>query len=311
MPTDFTKPDVHIRLSVIIPTYNEEKRIKATVGAVNSYLDRLPYGSEIIVVDDGSRDGTKDIIRAFMGTFPRIGLIEGVCNRGKGWAVRQGMMKARGAFRLFVDADNSVGIDEWRKCELLMQTGAHVVVGSRTANEAANPVPQPPLRRFLGVMFRKIVRTLFELPVGDTQVGFKVFSAQAANEIFSRVETERWVFDVEVLAIARLLGYPVLEVPVLWINDPRTRMSALQMVRAAFDLVELGCRMKVCGRQQRPSVAEEVRAGPAAGSHSKRTLTHSPLPIDALVEVGRHAPRPKGHRLFCAIPGQRPRSREG
>jgi glycosyltransferase involved in cell wall biosynthesis len=280
MPTEFTKSDVHIHLSVIIPAFNEEQRIAATVGAVNSYLDRLPYESEIVVVDDGSFDGTKDIIRAFMGAFPRINLIEGVCNRGKGWAVRQGMMKARGAFRVFVDADNSVGIDEWPKCELLMQAGAHVVVGSRTANEAAILVPQPPLRRFLGAVFRKLVRTLFELPVGDTQVGFKAFSAQAANEIFSRVETERWVFDVEVLMIARLIGYPILEVPVRWTNNPQTRMSALQMVRAAFDLVELGCRMTVYGQRQRPSAADELLVGSAAGTHCNLACrTQGRLPI--------------------------------
>lgn len=218
---------------------------------------------------------------------------------------------------MFVDADNSVGIDEWPKCELLMQAGAHVVVGSRTANEAAILLPQPPLRRFLGAVFRKLVRVWFALPVGDSQAGFKAFSAQAADEIFPRVETERWVFDVEVLALARRLGYPILEVPVRWINDSRTRMSALQMVRAALDLVELACRIRLNGRRQRSPDAGLVRLGPAAGDRSgpgrqnPRTLFCCAQPIDALAEVGHPASGSRERRLRRASPGQKPMSREG
>lgn len=289
MLAEITKPDLRIRLSVIIPTYNEEKRIKATVEAVASDLASLPYDSEIVIVDDGSRDGTKDVIRGCMDAFPRIRLIDGARNRGKGWAVRQGMMKAKGEFRVFVDADNSVGIGEWRKCEPLMQAGAHLVVGSRTANQAAVPVPQPLMRRFLGTLFRKLVRRLLDLPVGDTQVGFKVFSAQAANEVFSRVRTERWVFDVEVLAVARLLGYQILEAPVLWINDPRTRMSAMQMAGAALDLLEVAWRMKSLGH--RPA--------------------HCPWPSETSVDIGCLAPGSSCSRPCCAIPGQQTMSREG
>lgn len=234
----------NIRLSVIIPAYNEATRIGRTLEAVNSYLNKQGYRSEIIVVDDGSSDKTGDVVDSCMSVMPRVRRVRGACNRGKGWAVREGMINAKGAFRLFMDADNSTSIDQWQKCAPLMEAGVHVVVGSRIAPSSEIRVSQPPLRRLLGAIFRAYVQTLFALAINDTQSGFKVFSAEAAEAVFSRLRTERWAFDVEVLAIAKLRGFEMREVPVDWANDIGSRMTPAQMVGMAADILKIRLRVR-------------------------------------------------------------------
>ena len=223
-------------ISIIIPAYNEEKRLPATLQAVQEYLGREPWEfTEIIVVDDGSRDGTQQVAyRADARVLTNPG------NRGKGYSVRHGMLEAKGEWALLSDADLSAPIGELEKLwNAAVGESAAVAIGSRALNRSLIGVHQPLLRESVGRFFNVMMRLITGLPFRDTQCGFKLFEARAAREIFSRQRLDGFGFDVEVLYIARQLGYKCLEVPVKWNDVAGTKVSLWRGLAAFLDPVKV------------------------------------------------------------------------
>lgn len=213
-----------IFLSVVIPAFNEEKRIVTTLAAVEEFLAKQKYSAEVIVVDDGSTDKTSGVVTAFWRDKKYRKLISNKTNSGKGFAVKTGMLAAIGEYVLFMDADSSTPIDQLDK--LLAKTPKYeVVIGSRYLNKATVKIKQPLYRIWLSRLGNFLIQLLLIPDIYDTQCGFKLFSRSAAQEIFSLQRINRWSFDMEVLALARKLGYAVREVAVDWyhVGDSRIR----------------------------------------------------------------------------------------
>ncbi|MDD4831018.1 MAG: glycosyltransferase family 2 protein [Candidatus Pacebacteria bacterium] len=221
-----------IHLSVVIPAYNEEKRIPKTLTEISDYLKQQSYEWEIIVVSDGSSDRTVDIARSFSNQIKNLEVIAMPERQGKGFGVRQGMLKAKGKYRIFTDADNSTPIQEVEKFWPEFDNGYEVVIGSRDIEGADVAVPQPFFRRFLGNGFNLLVQILLGLwGVWDTQCGFKGFSSKAAEEIFSISEIKHFGFDPEILAIAKKRGYKIKEVPIRWLNDADSKVKMSHTIK--------------------------------------------------------------------------------
>lgn len=224
-------------LSIVIPAYNEERRIGGTLESIARYLHRKPYRAEVIVVDDGSSDATVSVARKAPGS-PAI-----LCNeqnRGKGYSVRRGALEAAGEVVLFSDADLSTPIEEAEKLDEALRQGADVAIGSRALPASDIQIHQPFYRERMGKTFNLLVR-LFVFPgISDTQCGFKAFRREAAREVFSRQTLPGFAFDVEILYIARRLGYTVREVPVIWRNSPETKVGALRdSIRMFSDILKV------------------------------------------------------------------------
>ena len=213
-------------LSIVIPAFNEEARLAATLEATLAYLEKQPYRREILVVDDGSTDGTPGIPDSFASDATRVRLVQhdDGRNHGKGAAVRLGMLAAEGRFRLFTDADNSTPIEQVEAFWPLFDRGADIVIGSRRAPGARVPVRQPLYKVWAGVLGSFYIRLVVLPGFRDTQVGFKMFTASCAEAVFRRMTVTGWGFDVEVLAIARHLGFKATEAPVCWTNSPESRV---------------------------------------------------------------------------------------
>lgn len=226
-------------LSVIIPTYNEEKRIAKTLLSINNYLSGQNYEYEILVVNDGSKDTTNEVVGSLGSKIKNLKLIDNKENHGKGWAVRQGMLAASGQYRLFTDADNSTTVDQVESFLPYLEQGYDIVVGSRRISGAQIKVHQSFIRDFLGGVFRLIVHALVPLSVTDSQAGFKIFSKKAAEVIFSKQKIFRWAFDVEILAIARKFGFKIKEAPIIWINDEQSRVKLGGMVKMLFEVLQV------------------------------------------------------------------------
>lgn len=235
-------------LSLIIPTYNEAERIGATVTAVLEYLRRQPYAAEVLVVDDGSQDRTPEIVAAYA---PAVTLVRLPRNRGKGAAVREGMLRARGRYRVFTDADLSTPIEELGPLLEQLEAGADICIGSRELDPSRLLHPQPAYRRWMGRVFRRIVQVLvfFDLPqlhsIEDTQCGFKGFRADVAEALFSRARIEGFGFDVEILYLAARAGYRIAQIPVRWRNDPR---SHIRLVRDPLRMLIEVARIRLLHR---------------------------------------------------------------
>ncbi|MDE2001151.1 MAG: glycosyltransferase family 2 protein [Patescibacteria group bacterium] len=212
-------------LSVIIPAYNEAKRLPLTLVDIDRHLEQQEYSYEIVVVNDGSTDETAEIVRRFIPLVENLKLIDNAENKGKGAVIRQGMLAAKGTWRLFMDADNSTSVVEFNKMIPYFKEGYEVVFGSRTIRGARTLPPQPIYKRFLGHIGNLIIQALLLPGVWDTQCGFKCFSDEAAEKVFSVAKIDRWGFDAEALALARMFGYPIKEMPVFWSNDTRTHVT--------------------------------------------------------------------------------------
>ena len=230
-----------IYLSVIIPTYNEEKRLTGTLQSINDYLSRQSYDYEILVVDNGSTDKTAQIVRNLADQIKGLKLIEGSASRGKGFAVKKGMLMAKGDFRIFTDADNSTSIDQIEKMWPEFKKGYDVVIGSRDVEGAVLDPPQPWIRdKILGKgfkLYRKIILGLWGIQ--DTQCGFKCFTKKATEEIFPRCKIIHFAFDAEVLIIGKSLGYKIKEIPVYWKNDPESKVNFKSIIKMAIDLIKI------------------------------------------------------------------------
>lgn len=210
--------------SLIIPAYNEAGRIGSTLENVQSYLSRQAYSSEIIVVDDGSSDNTAQVVQE---GFPNVQVIRYEPNRGKGCAVRTGMLAAVGNYRVFYDADASTPIEELEKLWPKFEAGADVVIGSRSLPDSVIEVPQPYYRAKMGKVFSLLVQLFGLWGIPDSQCGFKGFTRHAVQVIFPRQTIEHFSFDVELLFIARKHKLRIAQVPVRWINCPLTRVNAI------------------------------------------------------------------------------------
>jgi len=221
-----------MHLSVIIPAKNEEKFIEATVTSVFEYLKAHNIEHEILVVTNKSTDKTGEIVEKLRATtIPTVRLLDYPQNGGKGFAVRVGMLQAKGDFRLFMDADNSTKIDQLKNMMLYFEQGYGVVIGSiRAPGHEVVQGSEPWYRIFLGRMAGWYTRIVLLPGILDTQRGFKIVTAKAAQDIFSRSKITQFGFDMEMLALARKFGYKIKEVPIKWHNDPNTashpRLSA-------------------------------------------------------------------------------------
>jgi glycosyltransferase involved in cell wall biosynthesis len=215
-------------VSIVIPAYNEAARIEETLERVMDCIRSRSWDAEVMVVDDGSTDQTPEIVRRWMLEDGRIRLVRNPGNRGKGYSVRNGLLQGAGDIVLFTDADLSAPLEE---AELLFEAldgGADVAIGSRWLDRKKQTMHQPLYRRFFGRCYNMLTRRIMGLPYKDTQCGFKAFKREAAQKIFRLQTIERWGFDPEILFIARRLRFEVVEVPVSWGHDARTRMSYLK-----------------------------------------------------------------------------------
>lgn len=233
---------MNTRLSVIIPAYNEEKRIGKTLDSVRAYLAKQDYESEIMVVSDGSTDATSAIVKGLAKTIPGIRFVEYQPNRGKGYAVRTGMLAAKGEYRLFMDADGSTGIEQVEKLLPFFSQGFDIAIGSRRVSGSEIRTEQPWYRLALGRIFRGLVDAVIPLGVVDSQNGFKAFNTNAAQDIFSRQTTDGFAFDIEVLASALHLGYKVKEVPIVWNDDRQSKVTFPKMAKMLWEIVKIMMR---------------------------------------------------------------------
>ncbi|MDE2311522.1 MAG: glycosyltransferase family 2 protein [Patescibacteria group bacterium] len=229
-----------MKLSVIVPAYKEEHRIGPTLQAISDFLSKQSYQSEILVCIDGSPDKTNQVVAGFAGKIPDLKIFDNTENHGKGWVVRQGMLAATGDLRLFTDADNSTSIEQVAKFLPYAQEGYNVVIGSiEVAGAKINEHAQW-YRRALGHWSKYLIRLVAGLwGVHDTQRGFKLFSAKAAQAVFSKAKIDRFGFDIEVLAMAKKKGFKIKEVPVVWNNAGESTVSLKSYLEVFKDLLRV------------------------------------------------------------------------
>jgi dolichyl-phosphate beta-glucosyltransferase len=214
--------------SVVIPAYNESARIGATLERVLRYLTDQDWTAEVIVVNDGSKDNTAEIVRRYAATDRRLRLLENPGNRGKGYSVRTGMLRAVGDLLLFSDADLSSPIEEAAKLFEAIRAGADIAIGSRWLRSDLQKRRQSWPRQLLGRAFNLVPRLVLGLNYKDTQCGFKAFTRGAAQLVFPEQRIEGWGFDPELLFLARNNGLKVAEVPVTWAHSEGTRIRPLR-----------------------------------------------------------------------------------
>jgi dolichyl-phosphate beta-glucosyltransferase len=213
--------------SIVIPAYNEAARITRALEAVVACIQQRHSSAEVVVVEDGSRDRTAELVRAFAACAPAVRMLENPGNRGKGYSVRNGLLHSLGEVVMFTDADLSAPIDEAEGLFAAIAGGADIAIGSRWLERARQTIRQPLYRQFFGRCFNGVTRMVMGLPFADTQCGFKAFTRAAAQTVFQLQTIERWGFDPEILFIALKRGYKIVEVPVSWAHDERTRISYL------------------------------------------------------------------------------------
>jgi dolichyl-phosphate beta-glucosyltransferase len=216
------------KLSIVIPAFNESVRIQATLESVIECVRARGWQAEVLVVNDGSTDRTPQIVKQFQASAPELKLLENPGNRGKGYSVRAGLLAAAGEMVMFTDADLSAPIEEAERLIAAIRAGADIAIGSRWLESSRQTHRQPLYRQFFGRCFNGVTRLVMGLPFADTQCGFKAFTREAAQTVFRLQTIERWGFDPEILFIALRRGYRVVEVPVSWAHDARSRISYLR-----------------------------------------------------------------------------------
>jgi len=214
-------------ISIVIPAYNESARLNSTLNRVLDFVRQQAWDAEVLVVDDGSADNTAEIVRAYAQKDAIVRLLQNPGNRGKGYSVRNGVLNAAGDIVLFTDADLSAPIEEAPKLLQALADGADVAIGSRWARSELQTRRQSVARQVLGRIFNLLARGLLQLNFKDTQCGFKAFRREAARAVFPLQQIDRWGFDPEILFLAQKQGYRVVEVPVVWAHDDRTRINPI------------------------------------------------------------------------------------
>jgi len=251
-------------VSIIIPAYNEQERLPQTLRATADYFASRPEPFDILVVDDGSRDDTPGVVARFQSENPHVPVqcLSYGTNRGKGYAVRYGMLRAQGHLRLFCDADLATPPEEYDIVLNAMQAkGASVGIGSRPLHGSTLLVHQPWYREALGRGFNKAVRLLAVPGIADTQCGFKVFTADAAQQIFSRCRLDSFASDSESLYVASRLGYAIAEVPIRWSHKDGSKVNmARDGLKTLYDLLTV--RRLHRGLRALPATAPQARPAP-------------------------------------------------
>jgi len=215
------------QLSIIVPSFNEELRLPASLEGIAAYVKSSSRSTEVLVVDDGSTDRTAEVAVSFRDRIANLRVLKNGQNRGKGFSVRHGMREAKGEYVLFTDADLSAPIEEADK--LLSALGRYdIAIGSRAMNRQLIEVHESPFREFAGIVFNRIVRIVLWLPFVDTQCGFKAFRRQRCRIIFEQQRIERFGFDPELLYLARHHGLKSVEIPVRWSHSPATKINMLR-----------------------------------------------------------------------------------
>ncbi|PIR02085.1 MAG: hypothetical protein CO031_00285 [Candidatus Nealsonbacteria bacterium CG_4_9_14_0_2_um_filter_37_38] len=230
-----------VYLSVIIPAHNEAKRLPKTLIEIDKYLRTKNYDYEIIVVNGGSTDRTPDIVKEMMEEIKDLKLIEAKDCRGKGEAVKKGMLQAKGSYRVFTDADNSTSIDQVEKMWPWFERDFDIVIGSRDVKGAVLDPPQPFIREMiLGKGFRLLCQIICGTwGILDTQCGFKGFTKKATEDIFPKCKIKGFAFDPEVLIIGKKLGYKIKEIPVYWKNDPESKVKFKSIIEMFSELLKI------------------------------------------------------------------------
>ncbi|HEY1424888.1 MAG TPA: dolichyl-phosphate beta-glucosyltransferase [Candidatus Acidoferrum sp.] len=217
----------HLQLSIIVPSYNEELRLPATLERISAYIASSGRSTEVLVVDDGSTDRTAEVAASFADRIANLRVLKNGQNRGKGYSVRHGMTEATGENVLFTDADLSAPIGEAEKL-LAALPQFDVAIGSRAMNRKLIEVHESPFREFAGIVFNRIVRIVLWLPFVDTQCGFKAFRRERCRIIFEQQRIERFGFDPELLYLARHHGLKATEIPVRWSHSPATKINMMR-----------------------------------------------------------------------------------
>ena len=236
------KAQNNIYLSVIIPAYNEEERVKDTIMDIVRYLSKQDYSFEIVVVNDGSKDNTASVLKELESTIYNLKFIDNNKNQGKGAVVKQGMLAAEGQYRLYADADNAISINHIEKFWPYVKQGYNVVIGSIELPGSVQKERYIGFSKFyrniLGKLSKYLIRALTIWDIHDTQRAFKLFTAEAAEKIFPKQTIMRWGFDIEILVIAKKLGYNIKELPVTWINPPGkvNFMAYLKTLKELFQI---------------------------------------------------------------------------
>jgi len=221
-------------ISIVIPAYNEAVRLPASLDRIERFTAAQRLKVEVIVVDDGSRDGTAEVVREYATRWSQLRLVRADHNGGKGAAVRLGMATASGRYRVFSDADLSVPIDYLEKLIRPLRDGAGVAIASRALKDSEIELHQPWYREAMGKVFNRLVRIFVLGGVRDTQCGFKAFTAEVAEQVFPALQTRGFGFDVEILYRAQKAGYKIVEVPTRWINSPQSRVHPIRHSLAMF-----------------------------------------------------------------------------
>ena len=227
------------KYSIVIPAYNESARLPATLEAVVACIRANQWSAEVIVVNDGSKDNTADVAKAFAAANPEVRLIENPGNHGKGYSVRNGCLQALGEVVMFTDSDLSAPIAEAERLFAAIADGADIAIGSRWLESARQTHRQPLYRQFFGRCFNLVTRMVMTLPFADTQCGFKLYHADAAEEVFRRQQIDGFGFDVEDLMIARVRNIRTVEVPVRWNNVEGTKVSLAHGLTSFLDPVRI------------------------------------------------------------------------
>lgn len=212
-------------LSVILPAYNEAERLPQSLHQVQQFIIQQPYECEVLVIENASTDDTAKVVKDFQASFPQLGMIR-LEQGGKGNAIRAGMMAAKGEYRFMADVDFSMPVEEIREFLPPYLNSPQVAIASRE-QPGSKRIGEPFYRHLIGRVFNLLVQILVLPDLQDTQCGFKCFSAEAAEQIFPKQTLEGWSFDVEILTIAREMGFEVVEVPITWTFQPGSRMSIL------------------------------------------------------------------------------------
>lgn len=225
-------------LSIIIPAYNEAKRIPATLVDIDKKLSAETYSYEIIVVNDGSKDNTAEVVTNFLPIIKNLKLVDNRENKGKGEVVKDGMLAANGNIRLFMDADNTVTISQFNNMVAFFKD-YDVVISSRSLKGSQLDPPQPFYKQIMGKLGNLFIQLLVLPGLWDTQCGFKAFKEEAAIKIFSVTKIRHWALDVEVLSLAKHFGFKIKEVPVIWKNDSASHVKLSSYFQVLWETVKI------------------------------------------------------------------------